>query len=780
MLYYLSNFIETNTVYMNCGFGFTTTPIIITIYLLIPLCNHIICIEPMLWKDNEQFETVFQLLSQVLSCSNAIKRSEMCIGEAEIKMEEISWDINRIIDRLVNGTLHIGIVGLTKAGKSTFLNALLGKSFLPSSIQPQTASEVVIVHDMSKPEGELYCHSATKKARTHLASGQRDIFDKLKKLNDEKRDKDKAEAATVQCDKLVLNAPLQFLTESEIKDVKLELSDTPGFGEAEAKNIAKDVNLAVKEMCAFVLIISSNNMRTASELKLLKDLIYYHPQLFYKLNRVLILVNVHGNIYAEGKLLNSASISPEEVPSYVSEYLKPPEFLNTEIPPERILIFNALWALRSREWKDPRVLIGDENAEIQYQDALQMLRYFNKSEEAKKLQSEISEENINITISYLDSFSEIENVENVLRTMVVENGQAVLLESAVDDMGSLIEQSLIPFIKDLMIAENIKEKEEDLRSHQDLDQKFNDILQTTNFVEKFNSSIASSTWTQISTLRDTVQESLKNFVSSKLMDGLRDVSKDREKVIAKIHSICNAVYSAALAKMKNESFTLFVTIRNAAANQVKTALLESKASLISFLNEINEAKDSSLSSFVESLRCEIPALLANASNSVESLDSDLHSQTIDKLSGSETFQNANTFVRESKKVETRYSLEKECTRTGLLWMWKNCHYLPQKYDYQVAVYSSNDTALLSAFDSVIQSWMSLYDDQINLSDISALTEEASRAKLFDILEEPRQKVFEALQTSQHALEKSKQTVLFLEERKEELQILKKALRVSIK
>ena len=360
--------------------------------------------ESIIWKDKEQFKNVFQLLSEVKSCSNAIKMSGTCIGEAEVKMEEISRDINRLIDRLVNGTVRIGIVGLTKAGKSTFLNALLGKSFLPSSIQPQTANEVVIIHDMSKPEGELHCHSSTGKAPTHLASGQRDIFNRLKELNDKKRDKDKAEA--VQCDKLVLNAPLQFLAESEIKDVKLELSDTPGFGEAGAKNIAKDVNITVKEMCAFVLIINSQNMRTASELNLLKDLIYYHPELFNKLNRVLILVNVHGNIYAEGKLSNSASISPEEVPSYVSEYLKRPEFLDTEIPPERILIFNALWALRSREWKDPRVLKRDlKLAKILYDEAILMLRYINKSDEADDLEDDMSEENINTTISLLEPFS---------------------------------------------------------------------------------------------------------------------------------------------------------------------------------------------------------------------------------------------------------------------------------------------------------------------------------------------------------------------------------------
>ena len=98
------------------------------------------------------------------------------------------------------------------------------------------------------------------------------------------------------------------------------------------------------------------------------------------------------------------------------------------------------------------------------------------------------------------------------------------------------------------------------------------------------------------------------------------------------------------------------------------------------------------------------------------------------------------------------------------------------------MFSPNTNALRSAFDSVIQSWMSLYDGHVAkfLNDISTSTGEAGRAKLVNILEEPHQKVIDALQASQHAVEKSKQNVLFLKEREEELKGLKKALRDSVK
>ena len=735
--------------------------------------------ESIIWKDKEQFKNVFQLLSEVKSCSNAIKMSGTCIGEAEVKMEEISRDINRLIDRLVNGTVRIGIVGLTKAGKSTFLNALLGKSFLPSSIQPQTANEVVIVHDMSKPEGELHCHGATKKAPTRLASGQRDIFKRLKELNDKKRDKDKAEAATVKCNKLVLNAPLQFLTESEIKDVKLELSDTPGFGEAGAKNIAKDVNIAVKEMCAFVLIINSQNMRTVSELKLLNELIHYHPELFNKLNRVLILVNVRSNIYTEGMLSNSATLSPEQVPGYVSEYLKRPEFLNIEIPPDRILIFNALWALGSREWEFKQDL-----KRTMFYEIMQVLPYFNKTKESNDIEGNMNEENINNTLSLLRPFSQIENVEHFLRMMVVENGRAVLLESAVDDMGSLINQSLIPFITNLMKAKNIPSKKEELMLLQNIDHIFYDLLQTENVFDKFSSLTASSTQWHISTLQDTVQESLKSIASSKITDGLRGVFKaeDKETIINEIHKVNDTIYRAALAKLKSSWLKLSDIIKNVAIDQAGIAFSDFRTSFSSSLSKISGIKNSSFSSLVKDLQSIVPLLLVAASNGTRSLVPDLYPLAVDELSGKETVKDAATFIQIDTKKEIKSSNYKVCTRTGLLWLWRDCGHYTRYYHIYRTVFSPDNTALLSAFDSDIQSWMSLYDDKIKmlLNDISTSTGEAGKAELVNILEEPHQRVIDALQTSQHALEKSQQTVSFLRERKEELQMLKKALGDSLK
>ena len=103
--------------------------------------------------------------------------SESTIEEAGVKLKEIVHDLNRLTDRLLDQNVRVGIVGLTKAGKSTFLNALLGRSFLPYSVQPQTANETIIIHDMSYPDGELHC--IVNEQRSQLATGQQEISKKI-------------------------------------------------------------------------------------------------------------------------------------------------------------------------------------------------------------------------------------------------------------------------------------------------------------------------------------------------------------------------------------------------------------------------------------------------------------------------------------------------------------------------------------------------------------------------------------------------------------------------
>ena len=742
---------------------------------------------PWLWKnkDEERFKTVFQLLQSVRFTIDTLTSA---LKEKESKLEDTSLELNRLISRLLDQNVRIGIIGLTKAGKSTFLNALLGKSFLPCSVQPQTANETVIVHDVSTPEGELQC--IVNQKNTQLASGQQEIAQKLLEFNDENRNKGET---SQKCDKLVLHAPMWFLDSNENQGVKLEISDTPGFGEAGVKKISDTVNVAVKELCAFILILNSDYMKSESELKLLKKLVHYHPDLFSapELNRVLILVNGRESVYKEGKLhLESATVTPDKVPLYVSEYLKKPDFLNSQVPPEKIILFNALWALRCREWRSSSILAkGHKKAKTLYDEAILMLRYLNKDDQADKLEEEMTEKNINATITLLEPLTKIEDIESLLRKMVMENGGLVLLESAIDDTVSVIKYSVLPAITELIDNEQIEAKESEVKSVEELNDLLNSLISDGEaFCNNFYSSLASSARAHVTTLRDTVQESMTNIASSKLMDGLREIVQleKKDKVIEEIRGARDSVPSAALVKMKSEWLTLSDTIRRIAADQMKRSFSDLKASFLSSLSKVNKgAKDSTFFRLTEELASTVSFLLVAASDGSESLVPDLHSLATDSLElpNDAAVQDAaiSTYIQEGKKQKFNTINRKKCGGGFLFW-GGSCVRFTEAIPYDQPVYTPDLNRLKSAFDGVVQSWVSFYDEQAEkyLKEVSVSTGEAGKAKLRSIFEEPQQRVAEILQASRSAVEKAQNNTAFLKQNKEDLKELRKALADSLR
>ena len=736
---------------------------------------------PWLWKnkDKEGFRKVFQLLQSVRSSVDTLTSN---LTDAGPRLEEVSSELNRLIMQLLDQNVRIGIIGLTKAGKSTFLNALLGKSFLPCSFQPQTANETVIIHDLLTPEGELHCIANQKKTR--LASGQQEITKKLHQFNEENRNKGET---SQKCDKLVLYAPIRFLDSSENQGVKLEISDTPGFGEAGAANIADAVNIAVKELCAFILILNSDYMKSEPELKLLKELVKHHHGLFSELNRVLILVNGRESVYKEQ--LETATITPDIVPLYVSEYFKKLNFLEKQIPPEKIILFNALWALRCREWRHTSILKRDQKEAITlYEEAMLMLRYFNKDDEADKLRNEMSDDNIKTALSLLEPLTKIRNIESLLRKMVIENGGLILLESAVADTISIIDNSVIPTIAELIDKEQIEAKQNEVKSVEEFNGLLISLMSDSEAISiDFYSSLASSAQAHVTTLRDTVQESLTNVASSKLMDGLREIVQleDRDRVIEEIRRVCDSIPSAALTKIKSEWLTLSNTIRSTAADQIKRAFLDLKTSFLSSLNKINR-EDTDFYRLTEEFATTVPLLLVAASDCSDSFVPGVSFVAVDELvlSNSPAVQDDALvkFILEGKNRKYKTENREECD-DGYIFGWgKKCVPYPEPVPYDLTVYTPNVRGLKTAYDSEVQFWMSLYDKQVEqyLENVSVSTEQVGKAKLKSIFEGPQRRVAEILQASRSALEMAQHNIAFLKQKKEGLKELREALADSLR
>ena len=522
--------------------------------------------------DKEEFQHVTGLVGLL----------QQNIAEIEqfFTSEVISNCLKRLHDvygRLRSGKVRTGIVGLTKAGKSTTLNALLGNSFLPSSIQPQTANEVSIIHNLSTPNGELYAAKNRGDTPQPLAKGREDIYETLKELNDEKRSK------VSSYSKLILHAPLFFLR--GVENVQLELSDTPGLGEAGASHVVSQSELAVKDMCAFVLILNVQFLKTETESKLLSKLTRSHPKLFSKLKRILILVNAYDTTYQDD---SPGSLQAHEIPEYVSKYLREPDVLGKTIPPHHIIPISARWALRSREWSsNASVLLKDKSARDIYNEAIILLRRAGYKDQVKPIEGKQNETTVELMSHYLEEFSHMDLVEKNLVDMLHTHGRAVLLESAVDDTLSVIKE--IQDEVDLLIEkEDIHDKERCVSGFKEFVHSYDVTLEK--HMDKLNmlhTLVKERSSAQINALTDALQDSLDGLVNSRLIEGLRDANQhdSKEHVQSRMRNTKLAIPTRAFNKMKTQWLQMVDTLHKADVEQVKTIFSTLQPELLSTLND---------------------------------------------------------------------------------------------------------------------------------------------------------------------------------------------------
>lgn len=403
----------------------------------------------------EDLQLVLSLVESVISVASS----------ADINAVDTAINLKRIKNNLDTGKVRAGVVGLTKSGKSTFLNAILGKQFLPSSIQPQTAREVSIVHNPAAINGELYAVEEEGGDVERIAEGEESISKALTELNTVIRDGNKT------FHKLTLNVPLLFL--EGVDNANLEISDTPGLYEAAAKNITSESELAVKEMCAFVMILNIQLLKTQSETAVVKGLIDNHPEILSKLSRIMILVNAYDMAFFDDNR-NRGSLKPDEIPNYVSNYFLDPLIHGIMIPPEQIIPFSAKWALKSRVWSaDPAGFLELKDARILYDEAVIMLERAGYEGELKHF-DHVTGEDIETISEFLLEFSHITTIEARLKKMLHENGPAVLLEAAVDDTIAEI-SSVLTLIETNIELQGLEDKQSVLLSHERLWALFNKV-----------------------------------------------------------------------------------------------------------------------------------------------------------------------------------------------------------------------------------------------------------------------------------------------------------------
>ena len=184
----------------------------------------------------------------------------------QAKNEGVERAIGELTNKLAGDRFYLTVVGQFSRGKSTLMNAILGKEYLPSGFVP-TTSAITAVSYGSREKVVL------RRSNSNLTSEieMRDLADFVtERINPGNRER--IEMAEVQ-------VPVEILQRGFF------LVDTPGLGSAVRENTATTLNF-LPSADAIVFVTSCDAPLTAGELGYLRECRSSVRQLFLVVNKI--------------------------------------------------------------------------------------------------------------------------------------------------------------------------------------------------------------------------------------------------------------------------------------------------------------------------------------------------------------------------------------------------------------------------------------------------------------------------------------------------------------
>lgn len=260
--------------------------------------------------------------------------SEGALDPSSDTVRRIAEVVGRARARSRAHTFRVAVLALSKAGKSTLINALLGGDFLPSSNVPETAVLVRVEHAPGEVVGTL------RNRRRVVARGAVAIRSYLRRQNARARARAGGPQPRAR-PPLVLATELPALTGQPLDQDRFELVDTPGPDEAGAEALRALVDRALVDADVILYVLDYGKLRTVEERRLLDRLASLRPELLRRLSeRLFFVVN-------KVDLENSRSMPADEIRAYVADLLRA-QIPALAVDAGRVLLVSAEHALLAR------------------------------------------------------------------------------------------------------------------------------------------------------------------------------------------------------------------------------------------------------------------------------------------------------------------------------------------------------------------------------------------------------------------------------------------------
>ena len=633
--------------------------------------------------------------------------------------------------------LEIGFVGLIKAGKSSTLNALIGMEILPVSIQAQTAAEVYVVNDPSKPNGQLVGKYSNNQS-DFVCNGVPDIEAYLRQLNETVR-----EGQRCPFTKLTLHIRVPFL--SQMQDPpSLSISDTAGTDEAGVANIKQKSALVINHLAAFVVLLNYRVLKSESEQKLIQQLREHHPQLLdsKQFDRILFLVNQVDAYYEDG---NDSSQSPETVSEYVADYLK--KNVGVDVPRSSIIPFSAKWALNARKWSASLPTMSS----LDFMAATVFLK--KAQPDNSKSIPDATEENKVALCEALEKWSGILAVEERLREMFQRCTQ-ILHMSVLDDTTKHTKAILAIIQQRKAEADN---EEARITSQEQVTNAVQTLLDDS--IQKFR-NLAAIGIPQVDTMLAGLEHSVSGVIATTVSDHLSGISasENRQTIVTGICAVKAHLPGPAERKMQNTWSAAMQAVTNTLTAELMKLFSQVNAGLLSATSGKNSTFPSQINTDIQGLVPQVSAFQLQLSSSDSSAVSD---------------QSLSSHISEGKITEFRTvnRAVKRGRRYGIAGP-REKHRFTESTPYPVPSYSPNVGAVQGAFRVLNSAWMTKFQEVITAElgrvckGASLKAEQAIRMNLEMPLNEARERLQYECEELRHRkdtladLEKTALKVLF--------------------
>ncbi len=182
------------------------------------------------------------------------------------KNEGLERAVGELTHKLAEDRFYLTVVGQFSRGKSTLMNAILGKDYLPSGIVPTTSAITAVSYGSRE---KVVLRRAGSNLTSEIAIGELADF-VTERINPGNRER--IEMAEVQ-------VPVEILQRGFF------LVDTPGLGSAVRENTVTTLNF-LPSADAIVFVTSCDAPLTAAELGYLRECCFSVRQMFLVVNKM--------------------------------------------------------------------------------------------------------------------------------------------------------------------------------------------------------------------------------------------------------------------------------------------------------------------------------------------------------------------------------------------------------------------------------------------------------------------------------------------------------------